>query len=172
MDLPRLEPNVLRYPPATRVTSVVLLVFGISASVVVLMLRGVRDPNALQVFLAILVLMLLFATVQVFGVAHRLVPGGIERVSPGRQRVLLRWGDMAAIQWVPKTRAFELESRRHDRVRVEAQLTNVERFARAALEGISPEVIDARPGVRRQLEELARGRTPPLEPDRDEWHAG
>ncbi len=161
---------MLRYPRATRVMSLVLLVFGICASVVVWTLRGVRDVNALQVFLAMLVAMLLFATIQVFGVAHRLVPGGIERVSPGRQRVILRWGDVAAIQWVPKARAFELQSRRRDRVHVEAQLTNMERFARAALEGIPPEVIDARPGVRQQLEQLAGGRTPPLEPDRDEWH--
>jgi hypothetical protein len=162
----------MRYRPATRATSLVLLVFGVAVFVIVSFFRERHDVTVLQVFLAIVVLMLTSGTIQVFGIAHRLVPGGIERRSPFRQRVLVRWADVSAIEWVPRTRWYELASRRGERLRVAQQLTNVEAFARAALEGIPAEVIDARPGLRAQLDETARGISPPIDHDREEWRGG
>ncbi len=159
----------MQFGPAARAVCAVLLVIA-TVSLVMFSLRSCgTEGGALKAFLGFAVLLCVAATVEVFGVAHRLVPGGIERVAPGRARLVLRWGDVVHFEWSPSTRWYELRTRAGERARVYAQLSGIASFARAALEGVPAEVVDATPGLRSQLEAQARGVEPPGAVERDEW---
>jgi hypothetical protein len=158
----------MRFHPVARVATAVLLVVVVIASVIVARLREAHGLTLLQVFLGVVFLMLAAATLEVFGVAHRLVPGGIERVVAFRQPVIIHWADVVAIGWSANVRWYELRSSRGERLRVDQRLTAMDSFARAALEGIPGHVLDRQPGLRQQLENAARGLAPPDERDRGE----
>jgi hypothetical protein len=162
----------MRYRPAARVLVVLLLAIVTVAGVVVARRNGGTELVLLLVFLTVAFLMLGAAAFNVLGTAHRLDADGIVRVAPRKARVHIRWIDVVSIQWSPNARWYELESRRGDRIRVEPQLTNIEAFARAALDGIPPEVIDARPELRKQLEDTARGIDPRDDRDPEYWRPG
>ena len=163
---------VMQYGAAARVTVALLLVLAVGA----LLFVGTRfqggGSTAAKTFLALVSLALGAATVDVFGVAHRLRADGIERVAPWRPRVVVRWGEVTSMAWVEATGWFELRARSGERVRVHRQLTGMVTFARAVLEGVPAEVIDARPGLRRRLEQLAQGIEPPDEPEPEAWRGG
>ncbi len=159
----------MQFGPVERATCALLLVVGTLALVLFSMRSRATEGGALKAFLVIAVLMCGAATVEAFGVAHRLVPGGIERVAPGRARVMLRWVDVVDIDWSPTTRWYEVRTRAGERARVYVQLSGIASFARAALEGVPCEILDVRPGLRRQLEAQAGGVAPPGAAERDEW---
>ncbi len=168
--MPRTTGVVMRFSPVVRAACVLLLVAVAIAGAVASGRQG-SGAMVLRIFLAVALGLIGLGTVEVLGVAHRLVPGGIERVAPGRRRVLIRWSEVVAIEWIAEARWYQLTSRSGERVRVYQQLRGVSSFARAALEGVPPQVIAARPGLRRQLELASQG-VPPPEPERDEWRAG
>jgi hypothetical protein len=163
---------VMQYGAPARISAALLFVVAVAA----LLLVGTRHhgagSGAPKVFLVVASLALGAATVEVFGVAHRLRPDGIERVMPWRPRAVIRWAEVTSLEWVEATHWFELRARSGERVRVHRQLTGMVTFARAVLEGVPAEVIDARPGLRQRLEQLARGATPPDEPDQEAWRGG
>jgi Bacterial PH domain len=170
--MPRTAGVVMQFRPLVRATSVLLLVVAAAAGLMVSARHRGAEAGALEVFLALAVLLLGAGAVEVLGVAHRLAPDGIERVAPGRKRTLVRWSDVVGIDWIATTRWYELTSRDGERVRVYQQLSGLPSFARAALDGIPAEVVDARRGLRRQLEQASRGVAPPDDSEREEWRGG
>jgi len=167
--MPRTAGIVMQFGPVLRGMCVLLFVAVAAALVMVSMRYRGADAGALKAFLALALVLIGAGTVEVLGVAHRLVPGGIERVAPGRKRILVRWPDVVAIDWIPRTRWFELTSRHGVRVRVYQQLSGLAAFAQAVLDGVPADVIDARPGPRRQLERTSRGLAPSDDGEREEW---
>lgn len=163
---------VMQYGALARVAAALLLVLAVAALLFVGTRHHGSGSTAPKVFLVVASLALGAATVEVFGVAHRLRSDGIERVAPWRPRAVVRWAEVTSLEWVEATHWFELRSRSGERVRVSRQLTGMAAFARAALEGVPAHVIDARPGLRHRLEQLARGVQPPDEPDPDAWRGG
>lgn len=161
----------MQFGPMVRGGCVLLLVAVIAAGVVASMRSRGADAEALTAFLALAFLLIGAGTVEVLGVAHRLVLGGIERVAPGRKRVVVRWPDVVAVAWMPSARWYELRSRDGVRVRVYQQLSGIASFAQAVLEGVPAQVIDGSPGLRRRLEQTSRGQPAPDDSDRDEWRA-
>lgn len=155
---------VMRYPAPARIVVVVLLCAAV-AGLVALSARSRGEDGLPRLFLALVVVALAAAAVDVFGTAHRLRGDGIERGSPWSRRVLIRWAEVSSLQWVERTGWFEVRSRRGDAIRVYQQLGGMASFARAVLDGVPAEVIDARPGLRHRLEQLARGEAPPAEPE-------
>ena len=160
--------NVMQFGRVVRGTCLLLLV-GVAAALAVASMRRGPDAAALTAFLALALVMLGAGTVEVFGVAHRLVPGGIERVAPGRRRALVRWEDVVAVEWIPSARWYELTSRDGVRIRVYQQLNGIASFARAVLDGVPARVIDGRPDLRRHLERSSRGQPLPDDSDREAW---
>lgn len=163
---------VLQFGQPARWLTVVLLVAAASGFLV-LTLRGRGGEWAVpRIALAVVTLALVGATVDVFQVAHRLRPDGIERVTPWSRRAVIRWAEVASIEWVERGRWFELRARSGERIRVPDQLRHVDAFARAVLEGVPAAALDARPGLRQRLEQLARGARPPDEPEEEAWRGG
>lgn len=162
---------VLQFGAGVRAVVVLLLVAALAAFLI-LSTRHRGGSQVPRLFLLAAILALGAATVDVLGVAHRLRPDGIERVTPWRRRALVRWSDVTSIEWVGSTRWFEVRSRRGEGVRVYAQLTGVAAFARAVLDHVAADVIDAEPGLRALLERLARGIPPPDEPEPEAWRGG
>ncbi len=162
---------VLQFGAAVRAI-VVLLLGAALAAFLILSARARGGSQVPRIFLLGLIVALAAATVDVLGVAHRLRPDGLERVTPWRRRAVVRWADVTSIAWIESTRWFEVRARSGERVRVSVQLTGMASFARAVLEGVPPEVIDAEPGLRLLLERLARGIPPPDAPEREEWRGG
>lgn len=160
--------NVMRFGRLVRGTCLVLLV-GVAAALGAVSMRPGPDAVALTAFLALALLAIGAGTVEVFGVAHRLVPGGIERVAPWRRRARVRWADVVAVAWIPTARLYQLTSRDGVRIRVHQQLSGLASFARAVLDGVPAAVIDERPSLRRHLEGTARGESLPDDSDRAEW---
>jgi hypothetical protein len=159
----------MQFGPVVRTVSLLLVVAAATALLVVsLRVRG-AELGVVRIFLVVLVLLLGAGVVEVFGVAHRLVPGGIERVAPARKRVLVRWSDVESVEWSARTGWYEVRARNGEVVRVYRQLTGMAAFARAALDGAPAHVLDANPGLRQRLELVARGLEPPDEPEREEW---
>lgn len=160
--------RTLRFGAAARTASAALVAGTLTALTV-----AAVDPGAggapLLAFLAFAVAATGAAAIEVFGVAHRLTSDGIERVTPWRRRVAIRWSDVASVEWTGRAGWFELRSRTGDTVRVYRQLAGIATFAAAALEGLPAGVIDGRPGLRERLEQLARGEEPPDVSDREEW---
>lgn len=147
----------MQFGPAARATCAALLLAAAVALVALSMRSRTTEGSALKAFLAVAVLMLGAATIEVFGVAHRLLPGGIERVAPGRTRGILRWANVVDVEWSPRTQWYEVRTRDGEMVRVYQQLGGIAAFARAALDGLPAEVLEARPELRQQLEATARG---------------
>lgn len=160
--------NVMQFGPVVRGACVVLLV-GAAAALAVASMRSGPDAAPLTAFLGLALGMIGVGTLEVFGVAHRLVPGGIERVAPWRRRALVRWADVVAVAWIPSARWYQLTSRDGVRIRVYEQLSGLASFARAVLDGVPAAVIDERPSLRRHLEGTARGESLPDDSDRAEW---
>lgn len=163
---------VMQYGAAARVAAALLLVVAVGALLFVGTRHHGAGSTAPKAFLVLASLALGAATVEVFGVAHRLRADGIERVAPWRARAVVRWAEVTSIEWVEATRWFELRARSGERIRVPRQLSGMAAFARAALEGVPAEVIDAQPGLRHRLEQLARGIEPPDEPEPEAWRGG
>ena len=163
---------VMQYGAAARVTVALLLVLAVGALLFVGTRHHGGGSTPPKVFLALVSLALGAATVDVFGVAHRLRADGIERVAPWRPRVVVHWAEVTSMAWVEATGWFELRARSGERIRVHRQLSGMAAFARAALEGVPAGVIDAQPGLRHRLEQLARGVVPPDEPEPESWRGG
>ena len=159
----------MHFGPVVRGVCALLFAGSVGALVLVSARYRGSDASALKTFLTLAVLILGAGTVELFGVSHRLVPGGIERVAPMRKRLVIHWPDVVAIEWSPVLRWYEVTAGDGERVRVYQQLTGIPAFARAVLEGVPAAVIDARPGLRGQLENASRGVSPPAEVERDEW---
>jgi len=130
------------------------------------------DSAAPIAFLALFLAAVVATAFEVFGVAHRMTPDGLERVAPWRPRVTIRWSEVTAFAWSGPTRSYDLRARGGERIRVYEGLTGIAAFARAALAGAPAEVLDAQPGLRQRLEERARGIPPPIETGREDWHGG
>lgn len=160
---------VMQFGLAARATCALLFLLAAAGLVLFAMRSRATEGGVAKAFLAIAVLMCGAATVEVFGVAHRLVPGGIERVAPGRSRAVLRWADVVDVQWAPAVRWYEVRTRAGELVRVYAQLSGIRSFARAVLDGVPPPVIDGRSGLRQRLEAEVHGVSPDGEADREEW---
>lgn len=163
---------VMQFGTATRIVILLLL----AAAVVGFLLLTLRDraggAEVPRVLLGAVILALVASAVDVFGVAHRLRPDGIERVTPWSRRAVIRWAEVTSVEWVERTRWFELRARSGERVRVPERLSGVAAFARAVLEGVPAQVLDAGPGLRARLEQLARGERPPEEPEPEAWRGG
>lgn len=162
---------VLQFGPVVRAVAVLLLALAVAVFVVV-SARARAGSGAPRIFLLAVILVLGAAVVDVLGVAHRLGPDGVERVTPWRRRALVRWSEVTSLTWVETTRWFELRARGGERIRVHEQLTGMGAFARAALERVPAGVIDAQPGLRLRLERLARGASPPDAPPPEAWRGG
>jgi hypothetical protein len=159
----------MQFGPVVRAASLLLvLAAAVAFAAVSLRVRG-AELAALRIFLMALVLLLGAGAVEVWGVGHRLVPGGIERVAPARPRATLRWRDVISLEWSARTGWYEVRVRDGETVRVYGQLRGLPAFARAALEGVPAPVLDASPGLRERLALVASGREPPDEPEREEW---
>ena len=172
VPVPRTAGVVLQFGPFARAISILLVAAAVVALLVVSSRGRGTDASVLRIFMIFVVLALGAGAVETFGVAHRLVPGGIERVAPARKRVLVRWLDVESVEWSGRTGWYEVRARNGEVVRVYQQLTGMQSFARAALGGIPADVLDARPEVRQRLEQLASGVEPPDEPEREDWRAG
>ena len=157
---------VMQYGAAARVTVALLLVLAVGA----LLFVGTRfqggGSTAAKVFLALVSLALGAATVDVFG-GGAPAPGGRHRArralaAPGRGA--LGRGHVDGVgRGDGLVRAARAERRADPRHR---QLSGMAAFARAALEGVPAGVIDAQPGLRHRLEQLARGVGAPTSPSR------
>ncbi len=163
---------VMQFGALARGLTVLLLV----ASAVAFLVLTVRDRGGqwtIPMFLlAALTLALVGASVDVFRVAHRLRTDGIERVTPWSPRAVIRWSDVVSMEWIERTRWFEVRARSGERIRIPAQLEHLDAFARAALDGVPAAALDGQPGLRRRLEQLARGEPPPDEPEEEAWRGG
>ena len=171
----RLGPSagtVLQFGPVVRGTLALLLAAAAAALVGVSMRYRGADARFLRITLAFFLVVLGGSGVEIFGVAHRLVPGGIERVTPWQKQLVVRWADVTSVSWSAPVQAYEVRTRNGEVVRVYQQLTGIASFARAALGGIPPSVLDADPGVRSRLEQLSRGEPPPDEPEPEPWRGG
>lgn len=163
---------VMQFGAAARAVTLLLLAVAVVGFVLLTTrLRG-NETNVPRLLLAAVVLALGAATVDVFGVAHRLRPDGIERVTPWSRRAVIRWSEVTSIEWVERARWFEVRARGGERVRVPEQLGGMASFARSILEGVPAAVLDARAGLRQRLELLAGGTRPPDEPEPEAWRGG
>jgi hypothetical protein len=171
----RLAPTagaVMQFGTGVRLGVALLVASAATALLAVSLRQRGGDASALRLFLLLVLVALGAATIEVFGVAHRVTPQAIERVAPWRQRATLRWSEVTSLEWSGRTRWYEVRGRSGARVRVYQQLTGMATFARAALEGVPAAVLDAQPGLRRRLELHAQGIEPPGEPEREEWRGG
>lgn len=163
---------VMQFGTPTRLVTVLLLAAAVVGFLVLTLRVRAGDAQVPRVLLGGVILALVAATVDVFGVAHRLRPDGIERVTPWSRRAVIRWAEVTSIEWVERARWLELRARSGERLRVPERLTGMAPFARAVLDGVPPEVLDAKTGLRARLELLARGAHPPEEPEPEAWRGG
>jgi len=157
----------MRYRAGVRALGLVFLAGAAAALTLVLRRAPALGEQwvGLTAFCAATVIALAAVNLELAAVAHRLGPSGIERVTPWSSRILLRWPEVVALGWSGSLRAFELRTRRGERIRLSEQLEGMGRFAALALREIPGTVLDGEPGVRTRLESLAAGR-PPSEPPR------
>ena len=156
---------VMRYPAGVRALGLLFLAGAAAALAVVLLREPVLGEQwvGLVAFCTVVVVALAVANLELAAVAHRLGPSGIERVTPWRSRVLIRWAEVVVLGWSGSIRAFGLRNRHGERLRLSAQLQGLDRFAALALREVPAEVLDAEPGARARLERLAAG-SPPSDP--------
>jgi hypothetical protein len=159
----------MRYRAGVRALGLVLLAGAAAALTVVLRRTPALEEEwvGLTVFCAAAVIALAGVNLELAAVAHRLGPGGIERVTPWGSRMLLRWPEVVALGWSGTLRAFELRTRQGERIRLSEQLESLDRFAALALREIQGTVLDGEPGLRARLESLAAGQTPSEPPRYD-----
>jgi hypothetical protein len=141
----------------------VLTVLGALGGMALAAGEGGEDPTAPLAVLGAILLTGLLLVVESFGVAHRLRPDGIERVTPWRRRIFLPWAQVASLDWAQSSRSFELRSAGGEVLRIGEQLVGLAAFAREALANLPPAAFDGRPEVRDRLQRLADGLPPPAE---------
>jgi len=171
----RLSPGastVMQFGAVVRLVAALSFCAAATALLVLSMRYRGSDSNVLRIFLLLLVVAFGAGAIEVFGVAHRVTPQGIERVTPWRKRAAIRWPEVTSLEWSGAARWYEVRARNGELVRVYQQLKGLPTFAGAALDGVRAEVLDAQPGLRHRLEQVARGIEPPREPEREEWGGG
>jgi hypothetical protein len=151
--------TLLRYPPAWHLVAWCFLLLPLGG-LGFLAWKFPPKPDEV-VYLAGLIagfgLLGAYLVLEVSGVAHELQPSGLLRHGPWRPRSFLPWSQVAVLRYSGLASAWRVRTTSGDGAWVPFQLSGIGAFARAALDCVSPEVIDREPGTRVMLTRLASG---------------
>jgi hypothetical protein len=149
--------TVLRYPGVWQVLAWTLLLVPL-AGIFALAAFSPPRPDDLKWFVGLVLgfgALGLALVLEIRGVAHRLRPDGLERVTPWRPRRFLPWSRLTVLRYSESMQSFRLVTDQGDGTWLSQYLSGLGAFAAAVLAQVRPEVLNRNPGARARLVELA-----------------
>jgi hypothetical protein len=157
---PRLpnEQPILEYPRSVLIVGLVCSGLFVALALCVLLFPGETGSPLIALFFLGFALLGVPLIAEYVRVRHQVEPGGLRYQTLSGKRGFLQWAYITRIRYSEGAKWFRIDGTNGEVIRISAMLTSLPEFARAALQGVARERIDAK--TMHILESTAAGAPP------------